>query len=355
MISIFQIFRIVIGVIVFIFVITFFLRVAETYAYTQEMRIKIDTVNSFDHMAMAVHSSGNPATFPGFKDFETLVYEAPKVKSDAGHRTLSVPVFFMADKGGIAMERRCLDYGWFRHCSVLAFPTGTLFMFTLIDNKEASRELVRDIADSLPAGMEYGLCDGNDARVADKAQFLSYLGSSSGAAHEPCVASLPGTSVLVTVNATLDSAVHIDRHFVVDQGSGTVSGFDQGARLDPRSYMDALDISIFMTGHGPALDYKNQDFLEELETAAGIMHQRTVLVEQSVRGHNKQPCPECSTPIPEACGWTGYDGTGHPSQSYRTFIASLRALQTAMGSGPFEAQLLDTAQKYETLQDEGCE
>ncbi|MBN2330826.1 MAG: hypothetical protein JXC85_03350 [Candidatus Aenigmarchaeota archaeon] len=357
MISVFQIFRVLMGVIVFIFVLTFFLRVSDMYSSTQERGSLLETVNAFDHAAMQVYTSGNPTTFPGFEGFETLVYEAPKIKHDAGQKTLSVPVFFVPGTGEIMLERRCLDFGWYRWCMVLAFPKGTKVLFTPIENTQQTRDLIVELVDNLPSTIEFGICDGNGARTADKEGFLSYIAGSAGTEYQPCDVQLPEHYRLVTINSTWLKQTQENQavfHTIIEPSSGIVYDAATGRSDQPRPYHDWMDIAVFITGGHRALDYKQAVFTLELEAATGIMHQRTVLVSQKTKELNRQPCLECSTPLPEACGWTDYRGMGHESQIYKDFISSLLALKGAMG-GSYHSQLDGTVIRYDELKSRGCE
>lgn len=358
MISVFQIFRVLMGVIVFIFVLTFFLRVSDMYSSTQERGSLLETVNVFDHTAMQVYTSGNPSTFPGFDGFETLVYEAPKIKHDAGQKTLSVPVFLVASIGDeVLLERRCLEFGWYRWCLVLAFPKGTKILFTPLDNTQQTRDLIVEVVDNLPPTLEFGFCNGNDARTASKEEFLSYIAGSAGTAYQQCDVPLPDHYRLVTISSSglpqpQDNQTAF--HIIIDTASGEVYDSAPGGSAEPRPYHDWMDIAVFMTGGHEALDYKEAVFTLELEAATSIMHQRTVLVSQKTKEINRQPCLECSTAFPEACGWTDYRGREHDSQIYKDFISSLLTLQGAIG-GSYHVPLDDTVVRYEELKNQGCE
>jgi len=356
MISVFQIFRVLIGLIVFMFVISFFLRIADMYSYTQTMGNKIDAVNNFDYTAMQTYTSGNPSEFPGFKDFETVVYEPPKIKSDAGQKTLTVPVFFMPTKGEVSLERSCLDFGWFRWCCVFAFPKSAKVLFTIGENTPETRALIRKVVENLPGSLEFGFCDGTDARSSDRTQFLLYLDGSAGTTHRPCEAILPDYCKLVTINASAGFSSRIkENHIKINPSSRDVYEFNQSGFPESRRYRDWMDIAVFITGGVKALDYRNSDFSQELAASAGIMHERSLLVQQRIKDYNRQPCLECSTPLPQACGWTDQGGAAHESTAYRDFISSLQRLKSALTSGEYQSQLDDTALKYDELKNQGCE
>ncbi len=354
MISVFQIFRVLMGIIIFIFVITFFLRISDMYSATQTMGSKMEEVRAFDHTAMLVYSSGNPATFTGFESFETLVYEAPKIKYDTGQKTLSVPLFFIPEAGEISLERQCLDSGWFRWCAVLAFPKSSKVLFTPLDNTAASRQLMRDVVSNMPSNIEFGFCNGNDARTAGKADFLSHLDGIAGTTYQPCDVSLPDHFRLVTIGAPPIPPSNLTaNHIAIDMGMGELSEVVPSPPA-PIPYVDWTDIVAFITGGSKALGYKRSAFSMELAAATDIMYERSVLVSQRTKELNVQRCLECSTPMPAACGWTDYTGVEHESQVYKDFISSLADLKGVI-TGDYQSQLDDTALKYNELKNQGCE
>lgn len=357
MISVFQIFRVLMGVIVFIFVLTFFLRISDMYSSTQVRGNMLETVNVFDHTATQVYTSGNPSTFPGFDDFEILVYEAPKIKHNAGQKTLSVPVFFVTGTGEVLLERRCLEFGWYRWCMVLAFPRGTKILFTPLDNTQQTRDLIVEVVDNLPSTIQFGFCNGNDARTANKDDFLSFIAGSAGTSYQQCDVSLPEHYRLLTISSSGLPQPQDNQtvfHMIIDPAAGEVYDAAPGGSAQSRPYHGWMDIAVFMTGGHKALDHKEAVFTLELGAATSIMHQRTVLVSQKTKEHNRQPCLECSTPFPEPCGWTDYRSNDHESQIYKDFISSLLTLQGAIG-GSYHSQLDDTIIKYEELKNQGCE
>jgi hypothetical protein len=357
MISVFQIFRVLMGVIIFIFVLAFFLRISDMYTSVQIMGSRLETVNTFDHTAMLVYTSGNPSTFPGFDGFETLVYEAPKIKHDAGQRTLSVPVFFAAGEGEVLLERRCLDFGWYRWCMVLAFPKATRILFTPLDNSQQARDLIEQVVENMPASLLFGYCSGKDARAAARDDFLAYLSGSAGVAYQECNVSLPEHYRLVTITSSAPSRSQKNStgsRIFINPGAGEVyeTGTANGSRTRP--FDGWLDIAVLLTGGIKALDYKEAVFRLDLGAATEIMHQRSILVAQMTKEINRQPCIECSTPMPAACGWTDYSGQERESRAYKDFISSLSGLKGSV-SGDYRGRLDDTVVKFDELKNQGCE
>jgi hypothetical protein len=356
MISVFQIFRVLMGLIIFIFVLFFFLRISEMYTTTQLLGSKLEAISTFDYVAMITYTSGNPAIFPGFEDFETLVYEPPKIKSEAGQKTLSVPVFFIPGEGEISLDRRCLDFGWFRWCIVFALPDSSKILFTPLENTPATRELIRDVVSNLPGSLEFGFCNGGDARSAGRVEFLGYLDSETGVTYEPCRVGFPEHYRLVTVSASTGFPGNFTgNHIIITPGERLAYVGNSTEDLEPRPYEDGLDLAVFITGGHKALDYKNAVLSLELAAGTRIMKERSILLSQRFKENNVQPCLECSTPFPKACGWTDYMGQEYESDVYKDFISSIDDLLEAIPGRNYKGELDDTVLKYEELKNQGCE
>jgi len=356
MISVFQVFRALIGIIVFVVLITFFLRITEMYTGTQIRGGTLETISTFDQVAMQTYTSGNPSTFSGFMDFDFLVYDPPKIKSDAGQKTLSSPVFFIPGKGKILLERHCLDYEWFRFCWVYAFPEAMNIIFTPVINTPEARKLIRDAVDDLPESMEFGFCNVTDARVTGKSDFLRYLAAASGLEYRHCEAVLPKDSRLVVIESppySFPSGSGVD--VVIDPPAAKLYEGNSTGGSQSRTYRDAMEVAVFITGGTKALDFKREVLSVEIGTATKIMKERTVLVSQKMKEYNRQQCLECSTPFPKACGWIDHNGLRHESAIYRDFITSLDSLKASIASGNYLQKLNDTAVKYGELRNQGCE
>jgi hypothetical protein len=355
MISVFEIFRVLIGLVVFVFVLTFFLRLSDMYSNTQVMGKKLETVNTFDQVAAQTFTSENPTTFSGFRDFTTLVYEPPKVKSDVGQKTLSVPVFFIPSKGVIMLEKQCLDYNWFRFCWVYAYPNSTQILFTPLENTADARATIASIVQLLPDSMDYGYCSGDDARASTKSGFIQYLSGSAAESYQPCTRQLPEGSRIVVINSTFNFSSGLRGDAFMELSSGKLYRKNSTGGMQPTGYRDALDVAAFIAGGEKSLEFKRSTLLRELAAATKIMKERTVLVSQRLRERNKQDCMECSTLFPKACGWVDFSGNKYESLLYKNFLSSLGALESSMASGDYLQQLETTALYYESLKDEGCE
>ena len=350
MISAFDIFRIVIGVIVFIFVITFFLRFADMYSGTASSGKAMEAVNAFEDTAQEVYASGNPSSFSGFQGFRTLAYDPPKIMYDSGQKTLAVPTLLVPSTGKLYLESRCAEFGWFGFCWVYAFPEGMRILFTFVDDSPASRQLARQALYYLPDSAQYGFCSSGEARAGGKADFISFLSGPPGAPHQPCNATLPQYTRVIAIAPPPGLPPGSAADLVVDTGAGlALEGGPDGAAAN---FTGPVELAVLVTGGKKALDYVKQRMSKEVTVSARIMMDRTRLVSQKMVALNRQPCVECATPFPEACGWTDSGGRQHASAAYEAFGDSLDALARP---GDIWRALNGTAQAYGLLESEGCE
>lgn len=357
MLSVFQIFKMILGVIVFVFVMTFFLRISDLYSGVGEKRIEFEIADAFDRVVKQTYTSGNPTTFNGFTEYEFLLYNTPKLLFGSSQKTLTIPVFMIADKAEMTLERRCEDYGWFRFCWVFAYSEGAQILFTPLDNRPADRDMIRTIIDMLPDSYDYGFCNGTDVRVNTKELFIVYLTTSlEGDTFQDCEFSLKDNVRLVTLGETdnlADFQLHPGGEISI-QGN-VVRSYVFG-EIQERTFTDN-DIVMIVTGGVPALDYKKEAFEKDLKTISRIMWERTKLVRDKTLEYNQQPCEQCATPYPKECGWKSYGTPPQttPSTLYNAFISTLSSVHNAVDSGAYMNILEESVQEYEDLKDKGCE
>jgi len=359
MINTFQIFRIIMGLLISVFVIMLFLRIADMYSALQEMRQKMEVMNVFEQAVRQTYTSGYPVTFPGFHDFGTLVYDygpdskgPSKLKSDAGDRTILTPFFFLPDKEQIFVERHCLDYGWWRWCWVGAVPKDTRIFFSPVENTPETRALIENVSAYFGQNELY-ICSGSQivplSQPYSRENFLEALRNTvPSAAIRECEAYVPEPHRVVIFNA---SSTPTGNRIVVNPtsaSSGTISD-----ETGTYTYHDASDIAVFVIGGGEALLFKNEMLREGAISAGTLMQKRSELLGQKFSEMNAMPCRECPPPYPEECGYRDFGGATHASPAYAGFSAALRDL---MNSGSdYMGKLEAASQKFVELQRAGCE
>ena len=98
MIQVFQVFKLVMGIMISVFVLYFLVNYAGSYATVQEEMRLGKIMQNFDKGVRDVYTTGNPASYDGFakaKDEISFdVAKPPGIVTKLGKQSLSVPAFF---------------------------------------------------------------------------------------------------------------------------------------------------------------------------------------------------------------------------------------------------------------------
>jgi hypothetical protein len=354
MMSVFQIFRILLSIMIMIFVLLVFLRIADMYSSIEEMKKKTLVVSEFEQTVRQVYTSGYPATFPGFEGFSTILYDPEemgygKIKSDAGVKTISLPMLFKPDIETVAIERHCLDFGWCKFCWVSAFPKASRIFINPVMNTPETRALVLNISENFQQAEIY-LCSGSQVAPSLpylRTDFTGIVNGLAGQVIQECDAYIPEPSMLVVMGPYPSPAR--SNVVIINPSAKTMTDAN-----GTRSYNDASDIAAFITGGPGMADYKKRLFNDSLSAAAVVMRQRSLLLNEKFRKYNVQPCLDCPTPQPMECGWKSYTGIAYDG-SYKDFYDSIGRLVVKIDSGNYWSELSDTERKYGELKASGCE
>ncbi len=348
MISVFQIFKMLLGVIVFVFVITFFLRISDMYSGAGDKQLEFEIADAFDKAVKQTYMTGNPTTFTAFTEYELLMYNAPKMLFRTSQKTFTVPLFMVPAKTEMTLERRCEDYGWFMFCFVFAYSDTTKILFTPLENNGDTRSAIKSMVETLPEAFEFGYCNATEAKVSTRAAFLNYIvNDMPSKSFKKCEVEIEEDTRLVTFG----SVSEIAENEIAITGS-TVKGY-VGDELESVSF-SSHDVIPIVTGGVPALKYKKEKFKKELKASSGIMGERSKLIHSMMLEHNYMPCQECPTPYPIECGWLD-DNTRETSDLYLQFISTLVNLDSAIDAGSYESLLERSSGEYEALREAGCE
>ncbi len=371
MLSVFQIFKVILGVIVFIFVMTFFLQITDMYAGIGERGESLEFANALGTTVKQTFISGNPTTFQGFTGFEFVVYEPPTLKFLLGRKTMAVPTFMLPTLEEMAFKKDCEEYGWYSFCWVYAYPTSFTVIFTPEENTPEVRQLISDIVTTLPDDIEFADCSGSGTSKGSKQQFMDFVtatGSNSmgGEEYAACNLSIPDHFRLVTITTDTDAIPRRNEIILVPSASGgtykeNVNGLwklvdGTADTIRDGHYNSAGDVYFLLTTGQNALDCKNEEMKNELRIAADVMKRRTFLILDMMEKYNRQPCNECPTPFPKACGYEPYGDLFEDSELYGDFLDSLVDLNDDLeNEQDYRFNLEESIEKYNCLKDAGCE
>ncbi len=386
MLSVFQIFKVLIGIIVFVVVMTFFLRLSEDYMGVGETGREYETAEAFDIALMNTYTSGNPGSFEDMGKFDMAVFLLPpeekrseraKLAFPSGQKTLSVPAFVFTSTSPMKTMRFCEGHEWYRFCYVYAYPEDGIILFTPEINNAATRKLILNTLESLPDDLEYGYCEGETAMVkktdeegSAKKKFMDYvMGAMQYAGNfEPCTKELKPYYRLITIGT---GSPRENEVVIMPSGenSGTLRSWNgEGiSQTNVVSFTHASDVSIATAGGALAVHNKRGLLLKDLLLAAKVMRDRTSMVHKMIIETNLEPCANCATvKYEKACGYT--DSEGHPHTSddtegfyvpYEDFIDALDSLIERIESQDSNSLIMSdlghSAEMYKVLKDLGCE
>lgn len=370
MLNVFDIFKMLIGIVIFVVLITLFLRFAGGYTDISQTGREYDTINAFDALLRSTYTSGNPGEFQGFGKIEVTFAppleprhaDSARIMFPSGQKMLSVPAFVMTGEGKMTASRTCDDYGWFSFCYVISMPAGDTVLFSPVAGSTQERDIIRGVVESLPSGVTLAYCDGDDFLVPsgepenNRKDFLALVNANKKV-EKPCSAEVTEGYWLVSFTSEEDA----ERTAVVDAAGWTVTDSSGNSK---NTIIEYSDVTIALCGPG-SLENKRAMLERQLSVAASVMHDRTILVRDGMVRLNVEPCRGCSTAYPKACGYTEYGGDGsgarRPSTKlYPEFITALSALESEIAREEHSHRsvvdmLGDTTAKYNELKEGGCE
>lgn len=296
MADVFQIFRLILGVIISVFILFFLLRFTGVYSGFQADVRTITIMENFLQTSGNVYVSGNPVPFTDFSRIGDDVVvngreEPPELQTTEERVTMTVPLLFLKDDE-LLVSRGAYDLGWWTFSYAIALPE-TVIVFNPLDPGETDTAVIRDIAGVFPStsvfspNVAFTFCDGDeldqryDRRdLVERSSVLAGLDTPA----EPCRAALPHGAKLVTISG--DCAVRpVSGACIVpdDVGSAFVGG---------RGYLyrDPLDLAFLLISaggedlFGEPLDvsyyqYKNTVFSSSLSLASAIEQKRRELIQ----------------------------------------------------------------------------
>lgn len=223
MISAYQAFKMVLGLMISGFVLYFLIFYTGTYSQTQEQSQQITILKNFEKLVQDVRSTGNPSPFTDFGEatFRTLSFEIKEpeglaqVVADVGKVSLAVPLLFRPGEL-LFVDTGIMDLGWWEFSAVTAMPD-TKIVVNPIDASPESWSYLKDAIGYMPSTIgfqpkaTFALCDGN-VIVED---FLDLCGPKEGVPCEKeyflriprpdyglsrCTAAMDDSQVLVTIS-----------------------------------------------------------------------------------------------------------------------------------------------------------
>lgn len=360
MISLYEIFKIIFGLIISSFVLIVLFNFIGSYTLLQEDTQKAQIIKTFIKASDDVYITANTIDFDNFEkqqmslSFDTQ--EPEGILFDGTKAKVHFPLFF-SPGDQVIIERQVMDMGWWKFRFVEALPRMRI-IFNPINPTQATWKVIEDITQFFPDSefydtkITFGICDGPSLQEklcsgewCEKQSFLFYL-SQPPLKGEKCQVAMPQNAMVLTISSSCpQTGICISPPNSEGIGNVYISG---------RSvvYKDPLDIiSVFLGGEksdifgysGKALyEYKNDIFRKEVRAAAEMMSQRALLLSSVHQSAN----PQCS-------------------QSFSSFQSEMRSLadflsdeeyHVSQGKATAFVSLLKNAKAaHEKLVQRGCD
>ncbi len=301
MLSVFQVFKMVFGVIASVFVLYFLVTYAGVYGSGQQDIQRSLIMKNFRQLADDVYLTGNAQVFDFSKMGKEIYFDtkaSPAVfRFGNNYMEITNPLFFRYGDI-VSVSRGGLEFGWWSFNFVVATPD-MVVVFNPLQNTEEIWDVMKSVVEALPdtsatsAKMMYAFCGYSGASDVStpvgKFEFQRALGLSyETTSFYLCSAQLPANYVLVTVSAGC-APNPVSGICVKPDGSFYMAGSDRGY-----DYMDGLDIVAAIVG-GTGSDirghagenlyiYKQASFRESMKLAADVMAQRAQLLSGELSG-----------------------------------------------------------------------
>ena len=377
MTNVLEVFKVLMGLIISIFVLYFLVSYAGNYAGMQSDTQRAKILRNFDRLSQDVYYTGIPTDY---NDFSLVSWPSITVDptppagivTSLGKSAFSVPTLFSYGER-MVMSKATEDFGWWKFSVVEAMPPKRVVL-NVEDSDDAAWDTVRSLVIALPSTLAldnkvtFAFCDGNEIIFnlcgegvsCEKDYFLPVISKLRGSSG-PCTAALSGSDMLVTFARTCSPGA---RGLCVEtpnpQGIG--NAYLQGSEK-PFIYKDGLDLAalliggsgsdIFGLGGEKLWKHKNRAFADDISLAADIAGQSALLLSRRItdeiaagRLSPDAPTAGCRQLYTELKGDTDTIKTVLENPDYYIQFGEIGKLKKALD---------DAKSVYLQLQSRGCE
>ena len=301
MIALYQLFKIILGIIISVFILTLLLFFSGAYSGLQEGVIKGKVMDVFRITAENVYYSGNPQNFTEFgkRDFELrfdnitypgLVYSS---RSGSPKIRLRVPTYFTPGQD-VLISQQSMDMEWWRYNFIEVTPDLTIIFNTKWGSSSEMDAFITNLLNYFQdttffdPDIRFAVCDGNDfdENPETKSDFLRDLVNFP---NRECTMPVSEFRRLVILDDRCDigrddNAICIEKPV---NGVGAAYVRDSGPLYYLEDYPFSL-VAMIIAGasvnekegiEGEKLyKYANEVFLKEMDLASRVMAEKSEIV-----------------------------------------------------------------------------
>ncbi len=281
MISVFQLFKIIFGIVFSVFVLVIILRFSYSYTDIGSSSQQAAVLVGMRKVVNDVYTTGIPADYSIPNSDDVIIrYRPPDIISAITSLTLD-PITVLLMKGdNVGIYRNEIDLGWHTFYYVEVFP-GMNVLISPVNASGAVWDTARDIVDAFPSteNIETEVVFGFGCR--DGQPFVDRTWEVDKVSERIIPAFSSGGYDNLTACGEMrnfDGRITIADHFFVTDGLLVVprdgsSGYIYSDTSDDTKryfYDHPLDVVSFFFGGEESYNYTNEKFLSELEFAAGL-------------------------------------------------------------------------------------
>ncbi len=280
MISVFQIFKIILGIIISAFILFVILRFADSYMEIGESSRQVSIMVNFKKSIDDVYTAGIPSDFE-MKDSEIFAYIPPHIHMGISSVDMDPIPLLLIPGEKFSLYRNEYDLGWWKFYFIEVFPE-TKILFVPLWDDERVWSVMGNITEFLPSTentetkVKFFIgCNKTDPEwlwpLGERNRFLDYwlprfviFDVEIGPCENLEKLKEEGYRII-----TISEDEAVDADFIVkpvDNGVGHVY-IKNGDEYEEYIYKNGLDIVALLLGGKRYYDYLNEKFIKELEVA----------------------------------------------------------------------------------------
>lgn len=279
MMSVFQIFKIILGIIISFFILFIVLTFAGSYSEIGESGRQVSIMVNFKKSIDDVYTTGIPTDFET-KDFEIFAYTPPYIRTEVSNVDMDPIPLLLVPGEKFSVYRNEYDLGWLKFYFIEVLPE-TNILFVPLGDDERVWSILGNITEFLPSTENtetkvrfYVGCNKTDSEwlypLGERNKFLDYWLPQFvfyDVEMGPCDINEEDYEII-----TISEDETVDADFLVKPIDGEIGYvyIKDGEDHEEHVYKNGLDVVALFLGGERYYDYMNEKFLKELEVAINV-------------------------------------------------------------------------------------
>jgi hypothetical protein len=283
MFSLFQIFKIILGIIISVFILFMLLRFSGSYTEIGEASKEATVLKNFEKASQDVYVTGVPSNFTFKMESEKAIfdYKPPYLRTTLGPLEFNYMLLFFEKGSEVFIDKKELDFNWWRFQWVEALPE-TRIVFIPLNDTDVVWDTMQKIVNNLPTTDRFGPNTGfdfgcnetkwthsqkwNGKKFSTYIQIIRHFITRDRLCEQEIKNECPECKIVIISDN--GGVVQVDKEILVVPNSNS-TGYvylNSSGVLDSYFYKNPLDIVALLLGGKDFYDYENKVFLERLNT-----------------------------------------------------------------------------------------